>query len=65
MSALHFAANAGHLDIVNVLIEASALINVKDEVSLLQCAVKSVIVSISATVLLCFKFFKIAIVIFV
>ena len=33
MSALHYAANAGHLDIVKVLLVAKANVNTVDEVS--------------------------------
>jgi ankyrin repeat protein len=32
MSALHFAANAGHLEVVNVLLAANADVNAVDEV---------------------------------
>ena len=32
MSPLHFAANAGHLDVLKVLIDAKANVNTVDEV---------------------------------
>ena len=33
MSALHYAANAGHVDVLKLLIAAKAKVNIFDEVS--------------------------------
>jgi ankyrin repeat protein len=37
MSALHFAANAGHLEVVKVLLAAKANIHALDEVLIVLC----------------------------
>lgn len=41
MTALHFAANAGHVEVVKVLIGANANLNAVDEVSSHLCTVQT------------------------
>lgn len=37
MSALHYASNAGHLEVVKELLAASATVNAVDEVNIPPC----------------------------